>query len=79
MIVYPETMRRAQAEIDDLLGDEDVIPSAEQMDNLPYCVALTREVCILSLNPFPYSFNLTIFGSGDEMDASYPWLIFSLL
>jgi cytochrome P450 len=44
MILYPETQKQAQAEIDSFLGDTGDMPSLSHMKNLPYCVALSKEV-----------------------------------
>lgn len=44
MVLYPETMKTAQAELDALLGDTGAMPSLSQMQDLPYCMALTKEV-----------------------------------
>lgn len=81
MIVYPDTMRRAQKEIDELLGDEGDMPSVQHMDDLPYCVALMKEVrSLFSLQIQPCT-ALTEDDclKGHEMDAGYPWLILPLL
>lgn len=45
MALYPEIMRKAQDEIDALLGENsDNPPSFEHIDHLPYVVALCKEV-----------------------------------
>lgn len=45
MIMFPETLRKAQTEIDAVLGSEgDTMPAFEHLDQLPYSVALTKEV-----------------------------------
>ncbi|KAF8955138.1 cytochrome P450, partial [Flammula alnicola] len=45
MILYPETMRKAQAEIDAVVGsDGEMMPSFQDLDALPYTAALTKEV-----------------------------------
>jgi cytochrome P450 len=45
MILYPETMRKAQAEIDAIVGsDGETMPSFQHLKALPYTVALTKEV-----------------------------------
>lgn len=45
MVTYPECMKRAQYEIDTVLGtDGQTLPSFAHMDALPYCFALTKEV-----------------------------------
>ena len=49
MILYPETLKRAQKEIDDVLIAEGLNPSEhpptfEHINRLPYCVALCKEV-----------------------------------
>lgn len=45
MILYPQTMKKAQAEIDSLLGADGVkMPGFSDINDLPYCVALTKEV-----------------------------------
>lgn len=43
MILYPDILRKAQAEIDALLDGESM-PTFEHLDHLPYSVALTKEV-----------------------------------
>lgn len=45
MVLYPHTMRKAQAELDAVLGSNgQSIPGFAHMNHLPYCVALTKEV-----------------------------------
>ncbi|KAG6873388.1 hypothetical protein C0995_016198 [Termitomyces sp. Mi166 len=45
MILFPETMHKAHAELKSVLGtDGETIPTFEHLDRLPYCVALTKEV-----------------------------------
>ncbi|KAG6911402.1 hypothetical protein DXG01_016499 [Tephrocybe rancida] len=45
MILFPETMDKAQAEIDHVLGtDGHTLPTFNDLEKLPYCVALTKEV-----------------------------------
>lgn len=44
MVLYPQTMKKAQQEIDALLSGSDIIPGFAQINDLPYCVALTKEV-----------------------------------
>ncbi|KAG6908995.1 hypothetical protein DXG01_002484 [Tephrocybe rancida] len=45
MILFPETMQKAQAEIDRVLGtDGHTLPTFTDLEKLPYCVALTKEV-----------------------------------
>lgn len=45
MVLYPHTMRKAQAELDAVLGaDGQSIPGFAHINHLPYCVALTKEV-----------------------------------
>ncbi|KAJ7734759.1 cytochrome P450 [Mycena maculata] len=43
MVLYPATMRKAQAEIDTVF-DADTIPVFTRMDDLPYCFALVKEI-----------------------------------
>jgi cytochrome P450 len=43
MALYPEAMKKAQAEID-LIFDSDTLPRFSKMEDLPYCCALIREV-----------------------------------
>ncbi|KAK0480355.1 cytochrome P450 [Armillaria novae-zelandiae] len=43
MVLYPEVYRKAQAEIDTVIGDSR-LPSFEDMDSLPYLDAITREI-----------------------------------
>lgn len=42
MVLYPEVQRRAQAEIDAVIGP-DRLPTLADRDNLPYINALVRE------------------------------------
>ena len=42
-MVYPETQRKAQAEIDRVIGN-DRLPTLADMPNLPYIEALVKEV-----------------------------------
>jgi len=45
MILYPEVMKKAQAELDAVLGPGgDMIPCFANFNDLPYCVALTMEL-----------------------------------
>lgn len=45
MLLFPETMRKAQAELDSVLGaDGKTVPSFTYMTELPYCAALVKEV-----------------------------------
>lgn len=45
MVLNPDKMRKAQAELDDLLGAQgNVIPEFKHFDRLPYCAALVKEV-----------------------------------
>lgn len=45
MVLYPDAMLKAQAELDSVLGkDGEQMPHFEDYDKLPYCVALTKEV-----------------------------------
>ena len=45
MLHYPEVLKRAQAEIDSVVGpDGSTIPGFIHMNDLPYCFALTKEV-----------------------------------
>ena len=43
MVLYPEVMRKAQAEIDTVVG-LDRPPTFEDWDNLPYIRAIVKEV-----------------------------------
>ena len=49
MLKYPETMHRAQEEIDRVVG-RDRLPAFEDRDNLPYVNAICTEVlrCVYS-------------------------------
>ncbi|KAG6860942.1 hypothetical protein C0995_005772 [Termitomyces sp. Mi166 len=45
MILFPESMHKAHAELDAVLGaDGQTMPTFEHLEHLPYCVALTKEV-----------------------------------
>ena len=45
MLLYPETLRKAQAELDNVVGaDGDMIPGFAHFSRLPYCCALVKEV-----------------------------------
>ncbi|KAK1232849.1 hypothetical protein PQX77_004015 [Marasmius sp. AFHP31] len=45
MLLYPETMRKAQAELDNVLGaDGETMPGFTHFSHLPYCCALVKEV-----------------------------------
>ncbi|KAG6852717.1 hypothetical protein C0991_009627, partial [Blastosporella zonata] len=45
MILFPDTMHKAHAELDLVLGaDGETMPTFEHLERLPYCVALTKEV-----------------------------------
>lgn len=43
MVLYPDVMKRAQSEIDAVVG-HDRMPAFSDMDQLPYITALVREV-----------------------------------
>jgi cytochrome P450 len=43
MMLYPEVQKRAQAEIDDVVG-QDRFPTFEDRDKLPYIAAIIQEV-----------------------------------
>lgn len=43
MVLYPLTMRKAQAEIDTVFN-ADTIPVFSRMNDLPYCFALVKEL-----------------------------------
>ena len=43
MLLYPEVQRKAQAEIDQVIGN-DRLPGYEDRQNLPYIDALVKEV-----------------------------------
>jgi cytochrome P450 len=45
MVLYPSTMKKAQEELDRVLGaDGNVMPGFSHINDLPYCVAVTKEV-----------------------------------
>jgi cytochrome P450 len=44
MLLYPDARKTAQAELDNLLGDSGALPTLSQLRDLPYCVALVKEV-----------------------------------
>ncbi|KAL0060236.1 hypothetical protein AAF712_012991 [Marasmius tenuissimus] len=45
MLLYPETMRKAQSELDSVLGaDGETMPGFVHFPRLPYCCALVKEV-----------------------------------
>jgi len=45
VIIYPETFKRAQEEIDRVVGaDGSTMPTFKSMNDLPYCFALTKEI-----------------------------------
>lgn len=45
MVLYPHTMKKAQEEIDSVVGSDGLFPpSFEHFSQLPYCVALTKEL-----------------------------------
>lgn len=45
MLLYPDTMRKAQGELDAILGaDGKTLPCFANMKDLPYCTALVKEV-----------------------------------
>ncbi|KLO06796.1 cytochrome P450 [Schizopora paradoxa] len=44
MLLYPEALRKAQAELDKVLGsDGTVLPGLHHLKDLPYCVAVMKE------------------------------------
>lgn len=42
MVLYPDVQRKAQAEIDAVIGN-DRLPNFEDMDSLPYVTAIAKE------------------------------------
>lgn len=45
VILYPETLEKAQKEVDRVVGaDGSTMPVFANMDSLPYCFALVKEV-----------------------------------
>ena len=53
MMVNPSVLKRAQEEIDAVFGyDSHSIPGFVNMDDLPYCFALTKEVFLYVLTAF---------------------------
>jgi cytochrome P450 len=45
MMLYPDVLKKAQAEIDSVLGAQaDTAPGFQHLEQLPYCVSLTKEV-----------------------------------
>lgn len=74
MTVYPDVQKRAQQEIDTVIG-HDRLPTLEDRDRLPYLRALCTEVLrwmpaaplgelyILHLHKFPFLAHLRIFTS----------------
>ena len=61
MTLYPEVLRRAQEELDHVLG-KDVLPTFEDRKNLPYIVAIVNE-CLrytASASVIPIAFELMI-------------------
>lgn len=45
MALYPHTMRKAQAELDSVVGEDgSIMPGFAHINELPYCVALTKEI-----------------------------------
>ncbi|KAJ7776158.1 cytochrome P450 [Mycena metata] len=43
MVLYPDTMKKAQQEIDSIFGP-DTVPGFSRMNDIPYCFALVKEV-----------------------------------
>jgi cytochrome P450 len=43
MMLYPDVQKRAQAELDDVVG-QDRFPTFEDRDKLPYIAAIMQEV-----------------------------------
>jgi hypothetical protein len=50
MALYPETMEKAQREIDAIFN-MDTLPSFARMQDLPYCSALIKELLRFALPP----------------------------
>ena len=46
MLQHPEVLKKAQQEIDDIIG-ADRTPELEDFDNLPYIQAVVQEVTLL--------------------------------
>lgn len=52
IVLHPHVLARAQAELDGVLGaDGETIPGFAHIDELPYCVAVMKEVfrCVVIL------------------------------
>ncbi len=43
MLLFPDAMRRAQAQIDEVVG-RDRMPTFADQENLPYVTAMSKEV-----------------------------------
>lgn len=43
MLLYPEVQQRAQAELDEVVGN-DILPSFDDRPRLPYIEAIVKEV-----------------------------------
>jgi len=43
LILYPETQKKAQEEIDEFFKESNMIPTFEHMNHLPYCCAVVKE------------------------------------
>ena len=51
MLLYPEVQKRAQSEIDRVIG-RDRLPEFSDRDSLPYITAITKEVLRYATNTF---------------------------
>lgn len=43
LILFPETQKKAQEEIDEFFKESNVIPTFEHINHLPYCCAVVKE------------------------------------
>lgn len=73
MLLYPDTQRRAQAEIDSVLA-ENVLPDFSHRKSLPYVEAVLRETMRWhSVAPLGSSLTKTVFESADHVgDVALP-------
>lgn len=74
LIEYPEIQRKAQEEIDRVIGN-DRAPTLEDFADLPYIQALIKEVSYMDLSVFAYEYVIRCIG----FDLQYPWRFLTLI
>ncbi len=71
MVLYPEIQRKAQAEVDRVIG-RDRLPDFSDEPSIPYVTALVKEVLRSVRNERPYPLLLPDLPFPSQMASRYP-------